>query len=583
MAESRTSESLPGLLRLLLVLTLMAGWVALLQMPALQPRGIGAAGFWDVNTVRAAASSLGRALLDLAEEALVFAPLGFLAVFGFRDRALRLTRALLVALPAFVFALAASGIAVWLRDRAAGPPGPSDLLLPAFGVLAGVVLGLALRRGLLALLILPVKLLAALVLVLVVGLALLVSSLDREAAVPRSPEVGTADKRRVVAVFRGKDPRRIPEGQLRTLRLEQEDLDRLVAWGLPLVQSPDHARAAVALEANQTVGLRLSARVPHVGRWINVSAAARLGVEEGRFFLRQPRLSVGRFTAPARLMDALGPVLAAAVRAERRLRPVLAALRELRVDRGVAEATYGRTQMPRGLVASLVWGEGASAGLREAVAEQVESVLAAVAKAPAGDTRTASAYEAAFRLARERSREGSAVEANRAAILALGIVLGSGQLSPVVADPASEEQRVRAAELRAGATLRGRADWTRHFSLSSALTVLSAVAPSNAAGLLKEELDADGGSGFSFGDLLADRAGTSFGARATADESQAAALQQRVAGGFEVAAFLPDGRDLPESIPDAELRGRYGGVGGTLYRRYAQEIERRLRACPAYR
>ncbi len=239
--------------------------------------------------------------------------------------------------------------------------------------------------------------------------------------------------------------------------------------------------------------------------------------------------------------------------------------------------------MPRGLVAGLVWGEGESAGLRDAVAEQVETVLAALAKAPAGDARFARAYEAAFRLAQERSRDASAVEANRAAILALGIVLGSGQLSPVVADPASAEQRLRASELRAGTTLVGRADWTRHFSLSSALTVLSAVAPSNAAGLLKEELDADGGSGFSFGDLLADRAGTTFGARATADEAHAAALQQRIGRGFAVAAFFPEAHDLPENIPDAELRARYGGVGGPLYRRYAQEIERRVTACPAYR
>ncbi|HXY40933.1 MAG TPA: hypothetical protein VEQ10_14775, partial [Vicinamibacteria bacterium] len=560
---------MPGLLRLLLALALMAGWTALLLLPALQPRGVGAAGFWDVNTLRAARSSLGRAILDLAQEALVLAPLGFLAVFAFRDRALRLTRAALVGLPAFALALAAAAAAVWLRDRAAGPPGPSDLLLPALGVLAGVLLGLALRRGLGALLMLPVKVLAALVLLLVVGLGLLVSSLEREAAVPEPPMVSTADRRRVVAVFRGKDPRSIPEGELRTLRLEQEDLDRLVAWGLPLVQGPEHARAAVALEANDTVGLRLSARAPRLGRWINLSAGARLGVEEGRFFLREPRLSVGRFAVPTRLMDALSPALAAAVRAERRLRPVLAALRELRVERGVAVATYGRTQMPRGLVASLVWGEGESAGLREAVAEQVETVLAALAKAPAGDTRTARAYEAAFRLARQRSQEARAVEANRAAILALGIVLGSGQLSPVVADPANEEQRARAAELRAGATLRGRADWTRHFSLSSALTVLSAVAPSNAAGLLKEELDADGGSGFSFGDLLADRAGTTFGAQATVDEAHAAAFQQRIVGGFEVAAFFPEARDLPEKIPDLELRARYGGVGGPLFRRYA--------------
>ncbi|HVO11476.1 MAG TPA: hypothetical protein VMX54_12110 [Vicinamibacteria bacterium] len=336
MSSRGSSEPLPGLLRLLLALALVSGWTALLAMPVRQPRG--------------------------AAEALLCAPLGLLAVFAFRDRSLRLTRAVLVGLPAFALALAAAGVAVWLHDRAAGPPGPSDLLLPALGALGGVLLGLALRRGLGALLMLPVKLAAAAVLLLVVGLGLLVSSLQREPALSRAPEVSPADRRRLVAVFRGKDPRDIPEGEVRTLRLEQQDLDRLLAWRLPLVQDPEGTRAAVALEGDDAVTVRLSVRVPRVGRWVNLSAAARVGVDAGRFFLRQPRLSVGRLTAPPRLMDALAPALAAAVRAERRLRPVLAAVRELRVERDALVATYGRAQLP-GSIAGQFWGESGSAGL----------------------------------------------------------------------------------------------------------------------------------------------------------------------------------------------------------------------------
>ena len=103
--------------------------------------------------------------------------------------------------------------------------------------------------------------------------------------------------------------------------------------------------------------------------------------------------------------------------------------------------------------------------------------------------------------------------------------------------------------------------------MSGALTVVSAVAPSDAAGLLKEEMDADGGSGFSFGDLLADRAGTTFAEVATRDEARAAAMQARLAGGFRVDDFFPPADGLPEGIPDAELQSRYGGVGGPLYRR----------------
>ena len=119
--------------------------------------------------------------------------------------------------------------------------------------------------------------------------------------------------------------------------------------------------------------------------------------------------------------------------------------------------------------------------------------------------------------------------------------------------------------------------------MSGALTVVSAVAPSDAAGLLKEELDADGGSGFSFGDLLADRAGTTFASVATRDEASAAAIQARLAGGFRVDDFFPPADGLPEGIPDAELQSRYGGRGWAAlppHRRGDRAARRRLRRLP---
>jgi hypothetical protein len=214
----------------------------------------------------------------------------------------------------------------------------------------------------------------------------------------------------------------------------------------------------------------------------------------------------------------------------------------------------------------------------------VDRLLSALEAAPEGDARFACALEAAFAAARERSAGGgSAVEENRAAILALGIVLGHPRLARSVGKRLDNERSGAAFDVVARTTLRGRGDWARHFTVSGALTVLSAAAPSDAAGLLKEELDADGGSGFSFADLLADRAGTTFADFATRDDASALRVQQRLAGGFRVDDFFPPAADLPEGISDAELQSRYGGVGGARYRQTADEIERRLAACAAYR
>jgi len=99
-------------------------------------------------------------------------------------------------------------------------------------------------------------------------------------------------------------------------------------------------------------------------------------------------------------------------------------------------------------------------------------------------------------------------------------------------------------------------------------------------GLWKELADARrGGSGFSFNDLAADRAGTRFGELAVADAKR---LQQRVAAGMSDADLLPPVSDLPEHLPEAEFVARYGGVGGSGYQRMLATIESRLDAMPMF-
>ena len=326
-----TSTPSGGALRALLVLPLVAGWIALLVVPELQPEWL-------------ARSFLAR-----------FAPLGFLAVFAFPDRGLRLTRVLFVATPAFVLGAAAAAVATFWRARDAGLPGPSDILLPALAVALGVVVALAWRRGPFALLLLPFKLafLALLVAVLVAGL--LFTLAERAPALLEAPRVTAEEKQQLVALFQGKDPRALAFGEVCTVRLTQPEVDRLAAWIVPFVVSPDRARVALVLAADETAEARASLPLP-LGRWLNASASGRVRVESGRLELRRPRLRLGHVVMPEALADALAPLLAAAIRAERPLRPALAAIRELRIERGALRVSYGRIDMPRGLVGDLLWG-----------------------------------------------------------------------------------------------------------------------------------------------------------------------------------------------------------------------------------
>jgi hypothetical protein len=563
-----------------LAAVLLLAYAALLGTASLDLPGrlLGGASLLDVRSAAGAGVAMKALLAHVALQWLRAAPLGLLAVFALPDREGRLGRLFRVALPAVVVGvtlayLALAARAGWTR------PGPFELVLPAVGVLLGVWAGLAWRRGWRARLVFLPKLAALGLLLLLAGLALAVAALAGEPAVPERPLITSAEKRHLVSLFRGKDPRKVPPGETRTVRLSTRELDQLVAWA-----------ASVGLRARTTVSLGpggvsgvATVGMPRTGRWLNVTASTRVGIDGGRLSVAEPRLRVGRVTVPPLLLDLLAPLAVAGLEGDRDLRRVLPAVESLRVGPEEAVLTYGRVDMPRGLVARLVWGEDASEAMREAVYAQVDRLLVALSRAPEGDARFGTALETAFRLARDRSLGSSAVEENRAALLALGIVLGHPRLARAVGEKLDEERADRAERLRRCTTLRGRADWTRHFAVSGALTVVSAVAPSDAAGLLKEELDADGGSGFSFGDLLADRAGTTFAEVATRDEARAAAVQERLAGGFRVDEFFPPADGLPEGIPDAELQSRYGGVGGPLYRGLADEIERRVAACAAYR
>jgi len=225
---------------------------------------------------------------------------------------------------------------------------------------------------------------------------------------------------------------------------------------------------------------------------------------------------------------------------------------------------------------------GASAELSRATEAHLARLVAAGPSLPIGEARFGALLQSAFAPLPDGATREQAVQHNRAAILALGIALGHERLARFVGlDPKGGSVRAGIA-LRTGTTLRGREDWARHYCLSAALAVVESPFMSDAGGLLKEELDALArGSGFSFGDLAADRAGVRFAQAATASESVAQEMQRRLQRGFAVDDFFPDAADLPENLTTEQFRAIYDGVGSQRYRQVAGDIEARLDRCPA--
>ena len=207
-------------------------------------------------------------------------------------------------------------------------------------------------------------------------------------------------------------------------------------------------------------------------------------------------------------------------------------------------------------------------------------LLANAEDVPDGDDGFAKLLDVAFTFAEDNSHGTGAVQSNRAAILALGVILGEERVARVGKRRVDLGRRKEIAKLRNRITLKGRNDLSRHFWVSAALAVLSDERRSMTVGITKELMDATpGGTGFSFVDLTADRAGTLFADVATRNAESAQAMQSRIRNGVRIADFCPDVQELPEGLSRDEFQTEYGGLGGAGTRSVAEEIRRRLATC----
>jgi hypothetical protein len=170
---------------------------------------------------------------------------------------------------------------------------------------------------------------------------------------------------------------------------------------------------------------------------------------------------------------------------------------------------------------------------------------------------------------------GEGAAEGRAALLVLATHLAGRNLAEVLPQ-ARRWPRPRPVRL----TLLDRHDTAQHFGVSAALAAWSGEPAANALGLFKELQDARAGSGFSFADLAADRAGTRFGELVAAGSPR---LQQALRARLSEADLAPSLDGLPENLPEAEFARRYADGDNAAYRQLTREIEDRLAALPLYR
>ncbi|MCR9294662.1 MAG: hypothetical protein NXI32_18245 [bacterium] len=203
---------------------------------------------------------------------------------------------------------------------------------------------------------------------------------------------------------------------------------------------------------------------------------------------------------------------------------------------------------------------------------------------PNGDEGFAALMRLAFSYAEDNSHGRDAAFSNRAAILALGVILGEDRVAEVARRQLRSEDRGERIALRRRITLRERNDLSQHFWVSAALTVLSDEQRAITVGITKEMKDSTpGGSGFSFVDMVANKSGIRFAVLATRDAKSALAMQMRASTAVNSFDFIPAIDGLTEGLTQDEFQTQYGGLGGAETRRLFDEIDARVEKCPGFR
>lgn len=187
-----------------------------------------------------------------------------------------------------------------------------------------------------------------------------------------------------------------------------------------------------------------------------------------------------------------------------------------------------------------------------------------------------------FKEAEKHSQMDSpATVENKAAIIALALFVGDYNLKSFIKNTLELHLLDTPNSLKF--TLQNRRDLTLHFIYSAMIKVIANSDISHSLGEIKEMSDsAKGGSGFSFADLLADRAGTQFAIKAIDSNKTAKPLQKMVGLSLFEHEFFPSIKGLPERLSAQQFTTEFGNKDSKQYQMMIKEIDRRINKLSIY-
>ena len=393
-------------------------------------------------------------------------------------------------------------------------------------------------------------------------------AIDDHATLNRISEITPENIAHAQRILKQNDPRTMKSGKQRTILISQNDLDNV---GNYLANRFAQGSARIVLEDDRAL---ITASVPLPkpldGRFINVNVSMTDIDSVPRF----TRFRIGRLPVPALFVNGMASLVFAKLQSNEDYSFMTHVIKKMSVVDGHVAVVYEWQSGLLDKVRSVLLPRGDQERLRlyyEGLADLTRSLAGK-------NVSLTLLLPPIFQLAQERSRAGDPIEENRAALFVLALYVND--VDPVRLIPAAKDWVHPSAHV---VTLNRRDDFSKHFIISAALAAGAGGPLSDAVGLNKEIQDSRGGSGFSFNDIAADRAGTIFGEQASVSPVLAMKLQEKLIAGVQEKDLMPKTSDLPEFMPEREFKRRFGGIGAPRYDKMMDEIERRVASLPLYR
>lgn len=352
-------------------------------------------------------------------------------------------------------------------------------------------------------------------------------------------------------------------------KIELTDVDLNLA-GNYLLNRFSKGRAQIALKDNK-IRFAVTATLPEnvLGKYVNISF--RLGHEEGKPLPKLTKFKAGKLLLPSKIAAVVIETVIKHTPLNEYFLLATDPIKAVVIDDKKITITYHPSQATLDTARDLLTHNNSASNIHS---NEYQTKLIEIVRHHDPDWRLSLAelLQPLFDLAYKRSTLATAIEENRIVISTIN-------------DYVNNYKPTAATEVKTyyPAFLYKRIDLAQHFIGAAAITASVNSQIALVLGEEKELQDAKGGSGFSFVDLTADRAGTRFGELATANPSAARKMQEEMAAIKDYTDFMPDPRTLPEHMDEAAFKERYGAINSPAYMIVSKQIDALIAATPIFK